>query len=46
MYSVALRNGLDEHGAAEVTQTVFVALLDSLGRLEAVPGLASATVSR
>lgn len=41
VYSVALRNGLDEHGAAEVTQTVFVALLDSLHRIEDETRLAS-----
>jgi RNA polymerase sigma factor (sigma-70 family) len=45
---VALRNGLDEHEASDVTQTVFVALFDSLNRLEDENRLASwlMTVSR
>lgn len=41
VYSVALRNGLDSEDAADVTQTTFVALIDSLDRLREEDRLAS-----
>ncbi len=41
VYAVALRNGLDSDDAADVTQTTFVALVDSLHRLEDESRLAS-----
>ena len=41
VYSVALRNGLSSVDAADVTQTTFVALLDSITRLRADERLAS-----
>lgn len=41
VYSVALRNGLNADDAADVTQTTFVALIDSLDRLRDEERLAS-----
>lgn len=41
VYSVALRNGLSTEDAADVTQTTFVALIDSLERLREEDRLAS-----
>lgn len=41
VYSVALRNGVDAEDAADITQTTFVALIDSLHRLEDDERLAS-----
>lgn len=41
VYSVALRNGLDDDEAGEVTQIVFVALIDALHALEDESKLAS-----
>lgn len=48
VYSVALRNGLSPEDAADVTQTTFVALLESITRLRTDQSLASwlMTVSR
>jgi RNA polymerase sigma factor (sigma-70 family) len=41
VYAVALKNGLSEEDAADVTQSTFVALLDSLSRLREEDRLAS-----
>lgn len=41
VYSVAVRNGLSCHDAADVTQTTFLTLIDSLGNLRDAHRLAS-----
>jgi RNA polymerase sigma factor (sigma-70 family) len=41
VYTVALRNGLSAEDAADVTQSTFVALVDSLGRIRDDERLAS-----
>jgi RNA polymerase sigma factor (sigma-70 family) len=41
IYSVALRNGVSAEDAADITQTTFVALIDSLDRLRDEERLAS-----
>ncbi len=48
IYTVALRNGVTAEDAADITQTTFVALIDSLDRIEDDTKLASwlMTVSR
>ena len=45
VYSVALRQGLSVDDAADVTQTVFESLFESLGRIRQLPNLAAWLVS-
>ena len=48
VYAVAIRNGLSQDDAADVTQSTFAALVDQIARLEAPDGLGGwlSTVAR